>query len=81
MALVPRAALPFSLSALSHPTPRHNGGHHLGDEGGRMLQNDASPSHMGADFFLEGGKNASINEVPLKMALGEGILFLHLGEG
>ncbi len=36
---------------------------------------------MGADFFLEGGKNASINEVPLKMALGEGILFLHLGEG
>ncbi len=37
--------------------------------------------HMGADFFLEGGKNASKIAVPQKMAIGEGILFALLGEG
>ncbi len=36
---------------------------------------------MGADFFPEGGKNASKNFMPPKMALGEGILFSFLGEG
>ncbi len=38
-------------------------------------------AHMGADFFPEGGKNASKIVVPPKMALGEGILFTLLGEG
>ncbi len=36
---------------------------------------------MGADFFPEGGKNASKIVIPQKMALGEGILFALLGEG
>ncbi len=36
---------------------------------------------MGADFFPEGGKNASKIVTPTKMALGEGILIALLGEG
>ncbi len=38
-------------------------------------------AHMGADFFPEGGGNASKIVMPLKMALGEGILFALLVEG
>ncbi len=37
-------------------------------------------SHMGADFFPEGRKNASKKITPPKMALGERILFALLGE-
>ncbi len=36
---------------------------------------------MGADFFVEGGKNASKIVIPPKMAFLEGILFGLLGEG
>ncbi len=35
---------------------------------------------MGADFFQEGGKNASKIVIPPKMALGEGILLALLWE-
>ncbi len=38
-------------------------------------------AHVGANFFPEGGKNASKIVIPPKMALGEGILFALLGEG
>ena len=37
---------------------------------------------MGANFFSRGGgENASKIVIPPKMTLGEGILFLLLGEG
>ncbi len=45
------------------------------------LENQLLQSHIGADFFPEGGKNASKIVVPQKMALGAGILFALLGKG
>ncbi len=47
----------------------------------KKRKSSASHSHMGADFFPEGGKNTFKFVVPPKMALGEGILFPFVGEG